>query len=100
MTLPIAPTFSTIGGEWNIAPVQSSAAPSGGFADALGGQIQQLSATQTDAASQSQALAVGDATDPAAVVMAVERAQLEMQMATTIRNKGVEAIQELMRTQV
>ena len=32
--------------------------------------------------------------------MAVEKAQLSMQMATTMRNKGVEVIQELMRTQV
>ncbi len=32
--------------------------------------------------------------------MAVERARLEMQLATTLRNKGVEVVQELMRTQV
>ena len=42
----------------------------------LGDSIQALAKTQNDAAGAAQALATGKATDPTAVVMAVERAQL------------------------
>ena len=40
------------------------------------------------------------ATDPTAVVMAVERAQLAMQLASQIRTKAVEAAQDIFHTQV
>ena len=50
--------------------------------------------------SASQALATGQATDPTAVVMAVERAQLAMQLAGQIRTKAVEAAQDIFHTQV
>jgi flagellar hook-basal body complex protein FliE len=55
---------------------------------------------QNDAASQSQALASGQATDPSQVVMAVERARLGMQLASQIRTKLVEAQQDIFHTQV
>jgi flagellar hook-basal body complex protein FliE len=107
--MPIDPSFSTTGAEWGIGKVDpsvgtgsvgGSGASGTGFGDLLGKQIQGVADTQTDAAEQSRALATGEATDPTQVVMSVERAQLAMQMATTFRNKGVEAVQELMRTQV
>ena len=66
----------------------------------LGDSISALAKTQNDAATQAQALATGQADDPTAVVMAVERAQLSMQLAGQIRNKAVEAAQEIFRTQV
>ena len=104
MSIPIDASFKTTGPEWGIGSVGSAKpagdAQSSGFAGMLGNSLQQLSATQAEAATQSQALATGQAQDPAEVVMAVEKAQLSMQMATTMRNKGVEVIQELMRTQV
>ncbi|MFT4034769.1 MAG: flagellar hook-basal body complex protein FliE [Patulibacter sp.] len=94
--------FSTVGPEWGIGSVSgdTTTTGSGSFSSVLGQQLEQLVAGQSDATQQSQALATGDASDPSAVVMAVEKAQLQMQLATTLRNKGVEAIQELMRTQV
>ena len=107
MSLPIDPSFSTVGPEWGVGSIGSvgstggATQPSGGgFGGVLGKQLDALSSSQADAAQQSQALATGEASDPSQVVMAVERAQLEMQLATTLRNKGVEAVQELMRTQV
>jgi flagellar hook-basal body complex protein FliE len=59
-----------------------------------------LAKTQTDAADAAQALATGAAEDPTAVVMAVERAQLAMQLASQIRTKAVEAAQDIFHTQV
>jgi flagellar hook-basal body complex protein FliE len=66
----------------------------------LTNQISKLEASQNDAASASQALATGQASDPEAVVMAVERARLSMQLASTLRNKGVEALNDVFHTQV
>jgi flagellar hook-basal body complex protein FliE len=98
--------------EWTIAPIEDAmpaeglgidlpAGPSGGgFAGVLGKQLDALSALQSEGAAASQALAAGTATDPAAVVMAVERARLSMQLASQLRTKGVEAINEVFRTQV
>ena len=54
----------------------------------------------SEAADAAQALATGQASDPTAVVMAVERAQLAMQLASQIRTKAVEAAQDIFHTQV
>jgi flagellar hook-basal body complex protein FliE len=72
----------------------------GGFGDMLAGQIDNLQGMQTEAAAQSQALATGQAQDISQVTMAVEKAQLSMQLAANLRDKGVESFQEIFRTQV
>jgi flagellar hook-basal body complex protein FliE len=103
MPLPIDPSLAVSGPEWSIAPVDpSQAAPQtgSGFGDMLGKSLQSLADSQTEAASASQALATGQASDPTAVVMAVERAQLAMQLASQIRTKAVEAAQDIFHTQV
>ena len=66
----------------------------------LGKSLQSLADSQTEAADAAQALATGQASDPTAVVMAVERAQLAMQLASQIRTKAVEAAQDIFHTQV
>ena len=66
----------------------------------LSNSIQSLGDTQSEAAKASQALATGQASDPTSVVMAVERAQLAMQLASQIRTKAVEAAQDIFHTQV
>jgi flagellar hook-basal body complex protein FliE len=63
-------------------------------------QLGKLEATQNDAAKASQDLATGQASDPEAVVMAVERARLSMQLASTLRTKAVEAFTDVFHTQV
>jgi flagellar hook-basal body complex protein FliE len=101
--MTVDPSFAVSGAEWQVQPVEATAPAAGSgsdFGSMLGDSISALTKTQTDAASQSQALATGQADDPTAVVMAVERAQLSMQLAGQIRNKAVEAAQEIFRTQV
>jgi flagellar hook-basal body complex protein FliE len=91
------------GAEWQIAPLEPAAPAEGagtGFGSMLGGAMRSLADTQQQAASAAQALATGEATDPTAVVMAVERAQLAMQLASQIRTKAVEAAQDIFHTQV
>lgn len=105
--MPIDPSFSVAGWagpEFQIVPPDAAAPPAGppaaGFGDMLSGSMRSLAATQTEAAGAAQALATGEATDPTAVVMAVERAQLAMQLASQIRTKAVEAAQDIFHTQV
>jgi flagellar hook-basal body complex protein FliE len=108
VTLPIDPSMLTSGAEWNVGSVDGSAgagaaAASGGgagFGSMLTDQLGKLEGVQNDAAKASQDLATGQATDPEAVVMAVERARLSMQLASTLRTKAVEAFSDVFHTQV
>jgi flagellar hook-basal body complex protein FliE len=87
VTLPIDTSMLTSGSEWNVGSV-------------LTHQLDKLEGVQNDAAKASQDLATGQATDPEAVVMAVERARLSMQLASTLRTKAVEAFTDVFHTQV
>jgi flagellar hook-basal body complex protein FliE len=109
LTLPIDPSFLTSGADWAVPSVDGSAGAAGaaqpagsgsGFGSVLTDQLTKLEGVQDNAAQASQALATGQAKDPEAVVMAVERAQLSMQLASTLRNKAVEAFNDVFHTQV
>jgi len=71
-----------------------------GFGHALTNAIQGLVKEQGGADSQSQALALGKTTDISGVAMAVERANLSMQLAVQVRNKAVDAYHEIFRMQI
>jgi flagellar hook-basal body complex protein FliE len=107
--MPIDPSFAVGGADWQIGSIGSvggagagTAAPAAGtgFGGELARQIGQLDSLQQDAATASQQLATGQATDPSQTVMTIERAQLAMQLASQIRTKGVEALQDIFHTQV
>jgi flagellar hook-basal body complex protein FliE len=110
MPAPIDPSFLTAGPEWQIAPIAPPQAPGGaapapetdgtGFGDVLAGAIGSLESTQTEAAEASRQLATGQLDDPTEAILAVERARLSMDFAAQVRNKAVEAYQEIFRTQV
>jgi flagellar hook-basal body complex protein FliE len=112
---PIDPSMAAMGAEWQVPGISgvdgampdaaqgaAGAAEGSGesFGQMLAGQVEALQGLQTDAASQSQALAAGQVNDPTEVVMAVERARLGMQLAGQIRTKLVEAQQDIFHTQV
>jgi flagellar hook-basal body complex protein FliE len=100
--MPIDPSFSVGGPEWQLGSLEAPAqqTPGGDFGAMISQSLQSLQTTQDQAAQASTDLATGQASDPTAVVMAVERAQLAMQLASQIRNKAVEAAQTLFQTQV
>jgi flagellar hook-basal body complex protein FliE len=121
MTIPpIDPSLAGLGSEWQVPGVGSlggagtttdptagtdgvsavGASGSGSFGDVLTQQIGNLSDLQNTAASASQSLADGTATDVTSVVTAVEKAQLAMQLAGQIRTKGSEAINDIFHTQI
>ena len=105
-TIPVDPAFSVTGPEFRVdglpraGEAGTQEATGAGFGDVLGKSLQSLATTQDEAAEAAQALATGQASDPTAVVMAVERAQLAMQLASQIRTKAVEAAQDIFHTQV
>jgi flagellar hook-basal body complex protein FliE len=107
----IDPTLAVGGSEWSIGSVEGLGSAAGTtpaegagsdskFGGLLADQVGQLSDLQQDAATASRDLASGTATDPAATVMTIERARLSMQLASQIRTKGVEALQEIFHTSV
>jgi|GEM_PF-1224616 len=113
-TIPAAGGIGGVGGigggsEWSIGALDGTPTtgagigptqPGSSFASALGNQLSALEQSQSSAADASRSLADGTATDPTQAVVAVERAQLSMQLAAQLRTKGVEALQELFHTQV
>jgi flagellar hook-basal body complex protein FliE len=104
--MPINPSMiGGVGGggpEWSVGALDGGTPATSGasFGSLLGNQLDALAQTQTDAASASRSLADGTATDPTQAVIAVERAQLSMQLASQLRTKGVEALQDIFHTQV
>lgn len=70
------------------------------FSQILKEQLNQLVALQDDAAQMQQALAAGQIEDLSQVVLAVQKADLALNFALTLRNKVVEAYQEITRMQV
>jgi len=106
--MAIDPSFAINGSEWQIGPVgpvespegTAPAAGGGSFGGVLADQIGKLDALQQQGDSAAQGLATGQAHDPSAAVMAIERSRLAMQLASQIRTKGVEALQDIFHTQV
>jgi flagellar hook-basal body complex protein FliE len=107
--MTIDPSFAVSGPEWRIdgvgrvdaaGPAAGGISESQGFGEMLGKQIAQLQGMQEEASAQAQALATGQTQDTTAVVMAAEKAKLTMQLATQLRDRGVTALQEVLRTQV
>jgi flagellar hook-basal body complex protein FliE len=92
-----------LGAEGKVGGVQdATGGASGGssFGQMLSGQIDALEKTQVQAGDATRSLADGTATDPSAVVVAVEKARLSMQLASQLRTKGLEAFNDIFHTQV
>jgi flagellar hook-basal body complex protein FliE len=100
MVLPIAPiSVGSLGG----SPASGTGAASpkgGGFGQMLSDSIDKLNDAQTQADQQTQALATGQSSDMSTVVMSVEQASLEVQLASQIDTKAVAAYNTIFQIQV
>jgi flagellar hook-basal body complex protein FliE len=99
MTLPIGPIGSS--------PVAGGASTSStgsttdkGFGKLLEDSLGKLDQAQANADQPAQSLATGNAQDLTSVVMSVEQASLEVQLASQIRNKAVDAYNDIFRMQI
>jgi len=76
-------------------------APSGpGFGEALHQALDRVNQAQATADQASQDFSVGRTQDAASTLIAVEKANLAFQLTLQVRNRLVEAYQEVMRMQV
>lgn len=84
------------------APTGTPAAANagGGFGQALTDAISGISDAQNAADDASVRMAAGDPIDLHEVMLARETASLQFQLAVQVRNKLVEAYQDVMRMQI
>jgi len=77
----------------------TGAAQGGSFADALGQAVRAVDAQQIEADQQSAQLALGGG-NLHETAIALEKADIAMRVATKVRNKLVDAYQEVMRMSI
>lgn len=104
MTSPIS-AISGLTGVGAVNPLQSSSGidalsgPNTDFAGMLTQGLQSVQAAQTKSADLAVQVADGTLSDPAQYTMAATEASLGLQLTMAIRNKAVDAFQEIMRMQ-
>ncbi len=91
---------SAAGTEQAAGAGEAASGSSGSFGSELTQAISSLEQTQQSANSASQALATGKVTDPESAVVTVEDAQMAMDLASQLRTKATEAVQNIFATQV
>ena len=74
--------------------------PVNDFGDLLGKMVGKVSELQNNADKSIQSLATGQSKGLHEVMLSVEKASVSFQMLTQVRNKAVEAYQEIMRMPV
>lgn len=82
---------------------EESGAPAAGgksFGEVLSNALGQVNKLQNDAEQASVNLAAGKIQDVSEVVIATEKASVALQLTMQVRNKVVDAYQEIMRMQV
>ncbi|HYF95582.1 MAG TPA: flagellar hook-basal body complex protein FliE [Symbiobacteriaceae bacterium] len=78
----------------------TAASPVKEFGQFLAEALANVEAAQHEAAAAAQRLATGEIKDIAEVTIASEKATLALQMTVQVRNKVLEAYQEMMRMPV
>lgn len=82
------------------APVSASGESGSSFKEYFDKALNSLNASQLNADENVQKFLTGEVQDLHTVMIAMEEARLSMQLAVEVRNKLVEAYQELSRMQV
>jgi flagellar hook-basal body complex protein FliE len=81
------------------AVARTSPASGDGFASALGSAVDGLQAQQGTSDQLALQAVTGNLTDIHDATIAAARAEVTMQLAATLRNKAVDAFNEIMRMQ-
>lgn len=82
------------------ADAATAASPAGGFAGMIQSQLTKLNEAQATSDSVAQDLAANRVDDVAQAMLSVEKANVQLQYATQLRNKAIEAYQEILRMQI
>ena len=94
--------ISGIGGLQSLSGLTATpttATSGSGFGNVLTGAVQNLSDQQSTADSLAVKAVTGDLTDIHQATLAATRAQVTMELVSAVRNKGVDAFNEIMRMQ-
>ncbi|MCL6559015.1 MAG: flagellar hook-basal body complex protein FliE [Firmicutes bacterium] len=97
--LPVAPPLPLTppaGGNAQKAPEEKG----GSFADVLNSAVEKLNQTQVKADDLVKQMLTGEIEDIHQVTVAMQEAKLSMQLAVEVRNKIIEAYQEVSRMQI
>lgn len=73
---------------------------SGKFAEALKGSLAEVNQAQITADHAAQQIAAGETKDLHGAMIKLEEADISLRLMVQVRNKAVEAYQEIMRMQV
>ena len=89
-TLPTLPTVKTAAAE----------GAAGGFGDMVAKALQSVQQSHTTADGLAQGAATGNATDVHDYMIAATQANLATELTVAVRNKAVEAFNDIMRMQI
>ncbi len=98
--MEISKIATAIGSAPQLAPSSAGPRASGSFGELLGKAVDDLDRLQSSADDAVNRLALGEPIDLHSVSIAVQEAEIGFQLALQVRNKLVEAYQEVMRMQV
>ena len=82
------------------APAPTSGAPGASFGDVLKDSLSQVNALQQEADGAIRSLATGGTSTLHDTMLALQQAELSFKLMMQVRNKIVEAYQEVLRMQV
>ncbi len=100
MSLPILPPTADSAATSLFGPVTAApAAGSSGFGDVLKSALNQVSGLQSDANGQVGTLLAGGNADMSKVMISVEKADVAFQLMMQVRNKIVNAYQDIEKMQ-
>jgi flagellar hook-basal body complex protein FliE len=89
--LPVAPELSPTGG---------AVAPGGAFKSVLENAVRSVEQTRSEATQAVSSFLNGDDVELHSTVLAAQKAELSFEMFLQMRNKVVQAYQEIMRSQI
>lgn len=95
-----APRVSSSQSASEVRPSVNGKIDGGSFANVLKDAISETNALQKTADTQMQNLATGKTTNTTEVLMSVEKADIALRLMTQVRNKIIEAYNDIMKMQV
>ena len=100
MTVPAIAPITGVTGTGYLSAVNSPEATDGSaFARSLTGAVDNLQSLQSASKSLAVQAVTGDLTDIHNATLAASRAQVTLELVSTVRTKGVDAFNEIMRMQ-
>ena len=100
MEIRLSSVTSGATGTTTVTPASGNQDAATSFAETLQNAFDRINQMQLDSAELARQFAAGETDDLVRVVTAAEEASITLQLAVQVRNKVVEAYQEIMRMQV